>query len=113
MVEYNNSQWCFAYLYTLVASAHIVNLDHVVCLNVSIAFPNTVICVIACVWLLRKIGFLIITSRKSHLFTGVQSLKSLWQNSLRAALGLDLDSLTPILGLKGHEGSCHLHTALG
>ena len=49
MVEYNNSQWRFACLYTLVACAHIVNLVHVTCLNVSIAFPNTVIYVIACV----------------------------------------------------------------
>jgi len=52
------------------------------------------------VWLLPKIGFLIITSRKSHLFTGLQSLTSLWQNSLRPALGLNLDSLTPFWGFR-------------
>jgi hypothetical protein len=84
-----------------------VNLDHVICLNISIAFSNTVILVLAYKCLLRKIGLLIITSRKSHLFTGVQSLKTLWQNPLRAALDLDLEPLTPILGFKGPEGSAN------
>jgi len=100
LVECNNSQWRFAYMNTLVVCAHIANFDHVICLNVSSAFSNTVILVPAYMILLCKVGLLIITSRKSHLFIGVRSLKILWQNLLRTALGIDLEPLTPFRGLR-------------
>jgi len=54
--------------------------------------------------LLRKAEFLIFVSSKSLLCTEVQSLNSLLQIPLRAALGLDLDTLYP-LGLKRDPGA--------
>jgi len=68
---------------------------------------NTVILVLWYMRLLRKAEFLIFVSRKSLLYTEVQSLNTWLQILIRAALGLDLDTLNPFGANKGPRGSGH------
>ena len=66
---------------------------------------STAILVLWYMCLLRKAEFLIFVSRKSLLYTEVQSLNRWLQILIRAALGLDLDTLNPFGANKGPRGS--------
>ena len=85
---------------TLVVDTRVENLI-MSCIQIffSVLF-NRVILVSWYMCLLRKV-----VSRKSLLYTEVQSLNSLLQILIRAALGLGLDTLNPLGATKGPRGS--------